>query len=83
MFGESMIREFEGAQYSTLVASNIQRDGIGLELHWHFQGQDSVVAEVFVSDKDSSWTLSTFDCDVPLELIEGLIAEAKVRLKTI
>jgi len=67
-----MIRDFKDARYSTLVASNLERDGIGLELHWHFQDQDNVVAEVFVSDQDGSWTVNTFDCDVPLELIEEL-----------
>jgi hypothetical protein len=76
-----MIRELHGAQYSTVVASDLERDGMGLELHWHCQGQDAVVAEVFMSDKDGSWTLNTFECDVPLELIEELIAEAKARLK--
>lgn len=75
-----MDREHKGARYTTLMASDIQRDGMGLELHWSAQGQDSVVAEIFYSDADHTWTLNTFDCDVPLELIEELIAEAKHRL---
>ena len=75
-----MDRDYKGVRYATLMASDIQRDGFGLELHWHFQNQDTVVAEVFVSDKDGSWTFNTFDCDVPLELVEELIAEAKQRL---
>ena len=71
-----MIRDYKGIRYTTLMASDVERDGVGLELHWHFQNQDAVVAEIFASDKDGSWTLSTFECDVPLELI----AEAKTKL---
>ena len=75
-----MNREYRGARYTTLVASDIQRDGIGLELHWHYGSQDNVVAEVFASDADGSWIVNTFDCDIPLELLEELISEAKQRL---
>jgi hypothetical protein len=77
---EAMDREHKGARYTTLMVSDIQRDGMGLELHWTVGGQDSVVAEIFFSDSEPSWTLNTFDCDVPLELVEELIAEAKRRL---
>jgi len=77
-----MFREHKGVRYTTVVASDLVRDGVGLELHWHFDRQDVVVAEIFACDKDGSWTLSTFDCDVPLEVIEEFIAEAKARLKT-
>ncbi len=75
-----MDRQQRGARYTTLKASDVQRDGIALELHLTVQGQDSVVAEVFYSDADGTWTINTFDCDVPLELIEEFIAEAKQRL---
>lgn len=75
-----MIRDHKGARYTSLMATDSQRDGIGLELHWQFEDQDNVVAEIFAFDR-GSWTLSTFDCDVPLEMIEEFIAEAKRRLK--
>lgn len=76
-----MICDFQGKRYTTVVASDLRRDGMGLELHCNCDGTDSVVAEVFFSDKDGSFTLTTFDCDVPLELVEELIEEAKARLK--
>ena len=75
-----MDRERKGAHYTTLMASDIQRDGMGLELHWKVDGQDTVVAEIFYSDANHTMTFNTFDCDVPLELIEELIVEAKRRL---
>ncbi|OGA78190.1 MAG: hypothetical protein A2X72_03810 [Burkholderiales bacterium GWF1_66_17] len=62
------------------MASDIQRDGMGLEMHRTASGLDAVVAEVFYSDANGSWTINTFDCDVPLELVEELIAEARCRL---
>lgn len=72
--------DHQGARYTTLMASDLQRDGMALELHRAVRGQDSTVAEIFYSDADHSWMLNTFDCDVPLELIEELIAQAKRRL---
>ena len=75
-----MDREHKGAHYTTLMASDIQRDGKGLELHWKVDGQDTVVAEIFYSDANQTMTFNTFDCDVPLELIEELMVEAKRRL---
>jgi hypothetical protein len=62
------------------MASDSQRDGIGLELWSTVQGQARTVAEVFYSDAEHTWTLNTFDCDVPLEIIEELIAEGRRRL---
>lgn len=75
-----MDREHQGARYTTLMFSDIQRDGMGLELHCTAQGRARTVAEIFYSDAEHTWTLATFDCDVPLDLIEELIAEARRRL---
>lgn len=75
-----MDREHKRARYTTLMASDVQRDGIGLELWLTVQGQARTVAEVFYSDAEHTWTLNTFDCDVPLEIIEELIAEGRRRL---
>lgn len=77
-----MDREHNGARYTSLMASDLQRDGMGLEMHRTACGLDSVVAEVFYSDANGSWTLNTFDCDVPLELVDELVAEARRRLPT-
>lgn len=75
-----MNREHEGARYTTLMASDLQRDGMGLELYSTAQGRERALAEIFYSDAAHTWTLTTFDCDVPLEIIEELIAEARRRL---
>ncbi len=75
-----MDREHKGARYTTLMASDLERDGMGLELHWTVGDQDATVAEVFYSDASGEWSLNTFDCDVSLDLIEELIEEARRRL---
>ena len=59
-----------------ILASNIDRDGLGLEL-WN---DEEEVAEVFRSDKLQTLTVSVWQENVPLELIEDLIVEAKQRL---
>lgn len=75
-----MDREHNGARYTTLMASDLERDGMGLELQGMAGGQHTTVAEVFYPDASGALTLNTFDCDVSLELIEELIAEARRRL---
>jgi len=76
-----MDREHQGARYTTLMASDLQRDGVGLELQSTVQGQEArTVAEIFYADAEHTWTLNTFSCDVPLDIIEDLIAEARRRL---
>ena len=72
-----MDREYKGARYTTQRASDVQRDGMSLELQSSAQDQDAVIAEVFYSDAEHTWTLNTFGFDIPLALIEELIAEAR------
>lgn len=58
------------------VASDVVRDGLGMEL----LSGDQIVAEVFRCDGDHSLIISTFDNNVPLIAIEELIAKARERL---
>ena len=57
-------------------ASDLQRDGMGMELH----SGNRTVAEVFYSDVTHEFTVSLFEPDLPLEVVEQLIAAAKVGL---
>ncbi len=59
------------------LASDVNRDGLGVEL----LAGDEVVAEVFRCDADHSLIITTFDNDVPLVVIEELIAMARNRLQ--
>jgi hypothetical protein len=64
-------------RYSTQVASDVARDGLGVEL---VDEKGSVVAEVFRSDRDRTVIVSTFNYDIPLKEMERLISHAKERL---
>ena len=65
-------------RYSLTMASNVVRDGVGLEIEEI--GQPSNFAEVFFHDESGEMTISTFGKDFPLAVIEELIALAKTRL---
>lgn len=58
-------------------ASDLQRDGLGVEL---LDSRQQVVAEVFRSDRDKTVEVSIFVDSLPLASVEQLIATAKKRL---
>jgi hypothetical protein len=65
-------------RYSFLLGSDIQRDGVYLELVE--VETDEAVAEVFYSDATGEFTMSIFRDSIPLEAVEELIASARKRL---
>jgi hypothetical protein len=66
------------AEYKTQVASDIIRDGLGIEL---LNERGEVVAEVFRCDKDKTVIVSTFSNGIPLAALEIMLERAKVRLE--
>ena len=64
--------------YTTQVASDIDRDGIGVEL---VDESGKIVAEVFRSDQGHTLCVNTFSNEIPLEAIARLVARAKERLE--
>ena len=63
--------------WATQVASDVIRDGLGVEL---LDGQRQVVAEVFRCDADHTVMVSLFVEQVPLHALEMLVSRAKERL---
>jgi hypothetical protein len=59
--------------FTTQIASDIVRDGLGVEL----LSAGNVVAEVFRSDKDNSLVIATFGNDIPLVEVERLVLRAR------
>lgn len=59
------------------VASDINRDGLGLEL---LDASDNVVAEVFRCDADNTLYLNTFAFDISVQDIDALLARAREEL---
>lgn len=72
--------EVKGKKYEMVMCSDIQRDGMYLEVLIPGTKPLQQVAEVFYSDQTLDFTVSCFHENVPLELLELLINEAKVRL---
>jgi hypothetical protein len=60
------------------VASDVVRDGLGLEL---IDVSGNVVAEVFRCDADKTLYLNTFDYGISVQEIETLIAQAREALE--
>ena len=69
--------ELAGRTYAATIGSDVQRDGMYLEL----ADQDGhIVGEIFFSDVDGKMTVILCQPEVPLEVVEWMIATAKVRL---
>jgi hypothetical protein len=82
LFGEvsnnlDCMKRFIG-QYYVLVASDIARDGLGVEL---WDNEHNLVAEVFRCDANNTALLNTFNNDVPLNVLQSLIQFARERLE--
>lgn len=66
--------------WTTLVED--RKDGFaGLRLHRERFGKTVVAAEVLFWDASGGFTAQTFDGDVPVEIVEALIAEAKQQIR--
>lgn len=52
-----------------------------LRLHRETEGRAVVAAEVIFWDAAGQYFLETFNCDVPIDIVEVLIAEAKDKIK--
>jgi len=65
------------AHFTMQFASDIVRDGLGLEL---LDKRDNVVAEVFRCDRDHTLSVSLFDRSVPTEELDRLLSRASEAL---
>lgn len=75
-----MRAEFEGRRYEVLLGSDVQADGMYLELA---ELTDAAAASVVVfrSDADGRMTFSASCRDLPLAAVEWFVVEAKRRLE--
>ncbi len=63
--------------WKTQLASDVDRDGMGLEL---LDPAGGVVAEIFRSDRDKTVIVTTFNNDLPVEIFDLFYREALTRL---
>ncbi|HFD6680562.1 TPA: hypothetical protein ACS705_000588 [Providencia alcalifaciens] len=74
---------FNGIEYEFGRGSDIVRDGMYLELTMANTDPVLQIAEVFYSDVTHQFTLTCFEPNIPLEIIETLIEQAKKLLPPI
>ena len=66
-----------GSEYSFTRGSDVVRDGMFLEADLHEGEKWRTLAEIFYSDKTGKFVVSCFEENVPVELVEHLIAEGR------
>jgi hypothetical protein len=64
-------------EYKFTRGSDVIRDGMFVEAEVVSPGVCGVVAEIFYSDSDGKFSVSCFEENVPLEVIEYIIAEGR------
>ena len=70
------------ARFWTTFAEDHQQGFAGVRLHRESAGHTGVAAEVIFWDAAGQFYVQTFGGDVPLAVMEALIAEAKAAVKT-
>lgn len=75
-----MFIEDNGTRYEIITRSDIVRDGMYLELRLPDTFPVKQLAEIFYSDVTHEFSISIFADNLPLSIIERLVAEAKVLL---
>ena len=71
---------FEGRTYATLMGSDVNRDGMFLELEDVTGGGRDTLAEWFYSDADASMTFTAYRRRVPAPVLAWFEREAARRL---
>ena len=74
---------FDGRPYELLFGSDVQRDGVYLELNDVSGPSPAVVLFAFYSDIDGRTTFTAYREDVPLEAVEWFTSEARRRLPSV
>lgn len=75
-----MLIEENGTRYEIIRGSDIVRDGMYLELRLPDTFPVKQLAEIFYSDVTHEFFISILAGNLPLSIIEILVAEAKVLL---
>ena len=71
---------FAGREFELQMGSDVQRDGMFLELNELRHGERVVVAEMFYSDEDGRLELTEYEPGCPPSAIAWLRAEGARRL---
>jgi hypothetical protein len=75
-----MIQVSNNSEYRTTVGSDVDRDGFYAELTRTTNGKIELIAEAFFNDATSEFTFTAFVKEIPFDIIEKFIEEAKRRV---
>jgi hypothetical protein len=78
---EYMNRTYGDGHYVSITVQDNQDGYAGLELHRTSWGKEARIASVLFRDACGEYFVETFNSDVPLKILEELIAEAKEMIK--
>jgi hypothetical protein len=77
-----MKRDHGGAQYTTHSVADKKEGYAGMELHRTSKSKTERVARVLFWDASGQFFIGTFNADLPVDIVEELIAETKAAIKT-
>jgi hypothetical protein len=72
--------KISGIEYRLQIASDVERNGLGLECYRKDNGKEELVLEVFRNDSEKRFVYSQFVQDLPLELIEHIVSISRHKL---
>jgi hypothetical protein len=76
-----MNRDYGNAHYTTFSVNDRIEGCAGLELYRIINGEKKRVARVIFWDASGQFFFETFNVDLPLEIVEQLIAETKAFIR--
>jgi hypothetical protein len=76
-----MRRTWKCALYTTDLVSNPEEGWSAVQLHKRDGDKSAIAARVAFWDAEGQFSLEAF-CELPLEIVEELIAEARAAIKT-
>jgi len=76
-----MNRQFSNARYVSSVVEDVAEGFGGFELTRHRAGKEECVAKIIYWDAMGRFFVQTFD-ELPLEVLEELIQEARTSIRT-
>ena len=76
-----MDRQYGDIHFVSKMVQDLTDGFVGYELLQTQHGKNSCAAKVLFWDASGQFFVETLGCDVPLEIIEELISEAKANIK--
>ena len=77
-----MDRDYGNARYKSRFVSDNRQGFAGLELNCKCGSEQACVARLLYWDSCGRFYFETFSSQIPLEIVEELISEAKSKIKT-